>query len=263
MNPVALVTGGTSGIGLCTANYLASRGCTVYTISRRAEGAAGMRHLAADITDAQAVARAVSQIIAEAGRIDILVNNAGFGISGAVEFTDLETARKQLDVNFWGMVTVTKAVLPILRAQGGGRIVNTSSVAAPVPIPFQTFYSVSKAAINAFTMAMANEVRPFGITVCAVMPGDIRTGFTAAREKCPAGDDVYGGRIGRSVAGMERDELHGMAPETVGRCIGKAALRRKSRPLLTVGLPYKGAVLLSKLLPAALLNWIIGKLYAK
>lgn len=263
MSPIAVVTGGTSGIGLCTANYLSAHGCTVYTISRRAEGAAGMRHLAADITDPQAVAHAVSQIASEAGRIDILVNNAGFGISGAVEFTDLELARKQVDVNFWGMVTVTKAVLPIMRAQGGGRIVNTSSVAAPVPIPFQTFYSVSKSAINAFTMATANEVRPFGITLCAVMPGDIRTGFTAAREKCPAGDDIYSGRISRSVAGMERDEQHGMAPETVGRFIGKAALRRRCRPLQTVGLPYKGAVLLSKLLPAALLNWIVSKIYAK
>lgn len=92
----------------------------------------------------------------------------------------------------------------VMRQQGSGRIVNLSSVAAPAAIPFQTYYSVSKAAINDFTLATANEVRPFGITVCAVMPGDICTGFTDARQKIPAGDEIYGGRISRSVAGMEK-----------------------------------------------------------
>ncbi len=93
---------------------------------------------------------------------------------------------------------------------------NLSSVAAVAPIPFQTYYSASKAAVNAYTMALANEVRPFGITVCAVQPGDIATGFTSAREKSQAGDQAYNGRIGRSVARMEHDETAGMSPASAG-----------------------------------------------
>ncbi|MBQ9393397.1 MAG: SDR family NAD(P)-dependent oxidoreductase, partial [Oscillospiraceae bacterium] len=196
-------------------------------------------------------------------RIDILLNNAGFGISGAVEFTDLEEAQRQLDVNFWGMVRVTRAVLPHMRVQGSGRIVNTSSVAAVTPIPFQTYYSVSKAAINSFTMSVANEVRPYGVTVCAVMPGDTRTGFTDARARSVAGDDVYGGRITRSVSKMEKDERSGGSPAVVGAALGRAALSERCKVLRTVGFSYQCAVLLVKLLPAAAANRILGWLYAK
>ena len=125
-------------------------------------------------------------------------------------------AKRQLEVNFWGMVRTTKAVLPVMRAQRSGRIVNTSSVAAVTPIPFQTYYSVSKAAINSFTMSVGNEVRPYGIRISAVMPGDTRTGFTDARARSFAGDNAYGGRISRSVAKMEKDERGGALKEPEG-----------------------------------------------
>ena len=263
MAEVAIVTGGSSGIGLAAARHLHRCGYTVYTLSRRESRQEGLRHIRADVTDEQAIRQAVEQVIAAEGKIDLLINNAGFGISGAVEFTDLETARRQLDVKFWGMVTVTHAVLPYMRQAGRGRIVNTSSVAAPAAIPFQTYYSASKAAINAFTLATANEVRPFGITICAVMPGDIRTGFTAAREKIPAGDDIYNGRISRSVSSMEHDETNGMNPDRAGRYIAKVAMKRGHKPLYTIGFTYKCCVVLLKLLPARISNWIVGLLYAK
>ena len=263
MTKIAVVTGGTSGIGLEAARYLASQGCKVYTISRRESNEPGLHHLRADLTRPEDVSRVVGQIIDTEGRIDLLLNNAGFGISGAVEFTDLTDAKRQLDVNFWGMVAMTRAVLPHMREAGSGRIVNTSSVAAPAAIPFQTYYSVSKSAINTFTLATANEVRPFGITVCAVMPGDIKTGFTQARRKIPAGDEIYQGRISRSVAGMEHDEQTGMEAATAGRLIGKIALKSGHKPLYTIGLTYKACVLLLKLLPCRASNWLVGKLYAK
>ena len=183
MCKVAIVTGGTSGIGRATALALQSDGWTVYELSRRGEGMADVRHIVADITKEETLSAAVAQVMAEEGRIDLVINNAGFGISGAIEFTTTEEARRLFDANFFGMVRMNRCVIPLMRAQGSGRIINLSSVAAPVPIPFQAYYSATKAAVNDYTMALANELRPFGVSVCAVQPGDIKTGFTAARER--------------------------------------------------------------------------------
>ena len=263
MNKVVIITGGSSGIGLCTAAALRDRGCKVYELSRRDSEVIGITHIKCDVTDEAQIAAAVGQVMAESGKIDILINNAGFGISGAVEFTDTAEAQRLFDVNFFGMVRMNHAVLPLMRQQGGGRIVNLSSVAAPVPITFQTYYSAGKAAVNSYTMALSNEVKPFGITVCAVMPGDIKTGFTAARQKSIVGDDIYGGRITRSVAGMEKDEQTGMDPAKAGAFIASVALKNSRKPLYTIGIAYKGAVFLTKILPARWLNALIGQLYAK
>ena len=158
---VALVTGGSSGIGLCTAEALRAAGCRVYILSRREFKREGLTHLCADVTCEDEVRRAVDSLLDREGRLDILVNCAGFGISGAIEFTELSDAKRQMDVNFFGMVNVTRAVLPHMRRRGSGRIVNISSVAACAAIPFQAYYSASKAAINAYTLALTNEVRPY------------------------------------------------------------------------------------------------------
>ena len=263
MNKVVLLTGGSSGIGLATARALRDSGCQVFEMSRKPFSEQGISHISGDVTDEASVQCAVQEVLEKTGRIDILVNNAGFGISGAVEFTDTEDAKRQLDVNFFGMVRMCKAVLPIMREAGSGRIVNLSSVAAAVPIPFQTFYSASKAAINAYTMALANEVKPFGVSVCAVMPGDIRTGFTAARKKEARGDEIYGGRISRSVQKMEKDEQGGMEPSAVGRFIARIALRKGVKALYAIRLDYKFFVMLSRLLPVRALNKLVYMLYAK
>ena len=264
MSKVAVVTGGTSGIGRATALALKDAGYTVYELSRRAEGVEGLHHIAADVTDQQAVNDAVAQIMAAEGHIDVLVNNAGFGISGAIEFTETAEAKALFDVNFFGMVNMNRAVVPLMRQAGRGRIVNLSSVAAPVPIPFQAYYSATKAAVNAYTMALANELRPFGVTVCAVMPGDIHTGFTAARRKVSAGDDIYQGRISRSVKRMEHDEETGMDPAKAGAYIASAAMREgHHHPLYAIRFDYKFFTFLAKVLPARFLNWLIYCLYGK
>lgn len=260
---VALVTGGSNGIGLYTATSLREAGCTVYEFSRHENKADGIRHITVDVTDEGMVREAVKQIISEEGHIDILVNNAGFGISGAVETTDMEDAHAQLEVNLFGTDNVTKAVLPYMRENGGGRIVCISSIAGILPIPFQTWYSVSKSAIISYCLALQNEVRPFNISVCAVLPGDIATGFTSARKKSELGDDVYSGRIGRSVAVMEHDEQNGMSAEYAGRYVAKAAMKKRSKPLLAMGIAYKGAALLAKFLPRRLSNFIVGMIYAR
>lgn len=258
--PVCLITGGSSGIGRCTADCMRKAGFTVYALSRRESGEEN--HFSADVTDEAAVRRVVKEILEKETAIDVVINCAGFGISGAVEFTEHSDAKRQLDVNFYGMVNVNRAVLSSMRERGRGRIVNISSVAGAIPIPFQTYYSCSKAAINAYTMALANEVRPYGITVCAVQPGDIRTGFTDARKKNPAGDDAYGGRIEKSVRGMERDERTGMRPEAAGRFICRVAQKRSHKPIYTVGAQYKLFCAIAKLLPLRLLNFFVGRLYA-
>ena len=263
MSQVCVITGGTSGIGRCTAQAMLARGYTVYELSRREEGLPGMFHIPTDVTDPDACQRAIDEVVSQAGRIDVMINNAGFGISGAIEFTPVEQAKRQFDVNFFGMVRMNRQVLPVMRRQCYGRIVNLSSVAGAIPIPFQTYYSASKAAINSYTMALANEVKPFGIQVCCVQPGDIRTGFTAAREKNQLGDDIYGGRIARSVSGMERDEQTGMAPEQAGAFIARVATRKGVRPVNTIGLQYKFFCFLAKVLPARWLNALVGLIYAK
>ena len=263
MNRVIVITGGTSGIGLEAAKALAKRGCTVYELSRRESGVdPRVHHLRADVTDEAQCQAAVDEVIKREGRIDVLVNNAGFGISGAVEFTDTKDAQRQFDVNFFGMVRMNKAVIPVMRRQGGGRILSMSSVAAPIAIPFQAYYSASKAAVRTYMLALASEVSPFGIEICAIMPGDIATGFTAARAKNPAGDDVYEGRIARSVAVMEHDEVNGIPAARAGAFVAKKALQRRVPPLCTLGGKYKVFVFLTRLLPTRLMTGIVGKIYA-
>lgn len=262
-NKVAVVTGGSSGIGLCVAERLLKSGVKVYEISRHKKENSPFFHITADVSDENEVRNAVDEILRAEGYIDLLVNCAGFGISGAVEFTKTDDAKRQFDVNFFGIVNMCAAVIPAMRKQKSGKIINISSVAASVPIPFQTFYSASKAAINSYTMALSNELKPFGIKVCAVMPGDIKTGFTASRKKNIMGDEEYGGRITRSVSLMEKDESNGMAPEKVGAYIVKISEKKNIKPLYTIRADYKAAVILSKILPARMLNYIVGKIYAK
>lgn len=261
MKPVCIVTGGSNGIGKATANLLAQNGYAVYEFSRGGEDAPGVCHITADVTDPAQVQAAFAKVVEAEGRLDLLVSNAGFGISGALEFTDLADARAQMDVNFFGALHCIQAALPVMRAAGRGHIVLVSSVAAPIAIPFQSFYSATKAAVNSLTLALRNEVRPFGVKVCAVLPGDVKTGFTAARKKSLAGVDVYGKALERAVAVMENDEQHGMPPEKVARAILRAARERNPRAFRVVGTKYTVFVVLAKFLPAKWTNALVGMIY--
>ncbi len=260
---IAIVTGGSSGIGRYAAAALRDKGCKVYEFSRRDIPNQDIIHITADVTDESSVKASVDSVFDKEGRIDILVNCAGFGISGAVEFTELSDAKAQFEVNFFGTVNVTKAVIPYMRKNSKGRIVNISSVAAVAHIPFQTFYSASKAAIDSYTCALSNEVRDFGISVVAIQPGDICTDFTDARKKSDKGDDIYSGKISRSVASMEKDEQKGMSPETAGNYIAKIALKKNVKPIYAIGATYKILSVLCKIFPCAVRNRVVGMLYAK
>lgn len=257
---VVLVTGGTSGIGLAAAELLREKEIRVYTLSRREE--ASPFHLVCDVCDEGGCKAAVETLMEKEGRLDVLLHCAGYGISGAGEFTPMAKAEQQLRVNLLGTANMVNAVIPFMRKQGGGRIVLTSSVAGIVPIPFQTWYSCSKAAVNSYTMSMANELKPFGITLCAVLPGDTATGFIAARDKVEAGDGVYGGSIRRSVGKMEQDERKGVSPQKVAALMVHCALKKHVKPFYIPGFAYGCVGVLMRLLPSAAANWLVGKLYA-
>lgn len=264
MDKIIVITGGTSGIGLSTLNCFVKNGYKVYELSRREKGEnTNAIHIPTDVTKEEQVRNAINFILEKEGKIHLLINNAGYGISGAIEFTSAEKAKQQFDVNFFGMVNVNLAVLPVMRQQGFGKIINISSVAAPIAIPFQAYYSASKAAIKSYSMALANEVKPFGIQVSTILPGDIKTGFTNARQKIIQGDDIYNGRISRSVAVMEHDEQSGMSSDTAGKMIYNIAIRKKIKPVYTLGLKYKLVILLTKILSERMINFIVRLIYAK
>ena len=258
---VAVITGGSAGIGQATAALFAQKGYTVWELSRSGGDSGGVRHISADVTDEASIQAAFRQIMAAHGRIDVLVCNAGWGISGAVEFTQVSDAQRLFDVNFFGTLRCIRAAVPILRQQGFGSIVCLSSVAAPLAIPYQAFYSASKAAVNDLVLALRCELRQFGLHVSAVMPGDAKTAFTASREKLHAGDDIYGGAIGRAVAAMEKDEQGGMGPEVVAKKIYRAATARQPRPFYVAGAKYRLFMVLDRLLPTGAVNRIIGMIY--
>lgn len=260
-NKVAVITGAGSGIGLATARMLAEKGYTVYNLSRHPAKEEKNRFIFTDVSDSSTINNAVKKIIGECGRIDLLVTSAGMGVSGAVEFIEEEEMKRQFEINLFGTINTVKAVLPQMRKQKSGKIICISSVAAVYSIPFQAYYSASKAAINSFVDALTNEVKPFGIEVASVMPGDISTGFTAARRKTDAGDDVYSGVIGSAVSAMEKDEKNGMTPDSVAKLVVKLAEKKHVSPLYTAGLQYKTLVFLSRIFPHGTAVKIVGKMY--
>ncbi len=258
---VIIVTGASSGIGLAIANHLADQGHHVYGISRSKIHEKLVKGIQADVTDYDQLKNAYHEIYDIEGRIDVVVNNAGYGISGSIESTSIDDAINLMDVNFMGVFHSTKAALPWMRQSGGGKIINMSSVASKLSIPFQAFYSSSKAAINAFTEALHNEVSPYGIQACAVMPGDIKTGFTKNRKKNDSEVSVYEKRVDKSVGVMEEDERNGMDPEVAAKAIHRLVQKKRIPLYITIGGKYRLFVILHKFLPARFANAVVGAIY--
>ena len=264
-----VISGGSSGIGKATAMLFAERGWRVFELSRRDVSVTGdglqvtgeIIHVTCDVTDEASCKAAIAQVLKQTDTIDVVISNAGYGISGPIEFTQIKDAERQMDVNFMGAVRFTQAVLPQLRQQRRGRIIYTSSVAAILAVPYQSFYSASKAAINAFALALANEVREFGITVSVMMPGDVSTGFTDARDKSTAGEEVYS-HANKAITTMERDERGGMKPIQMAKLFYHIATCRSPRPQYIGGFSYRVLCFLERLLPKRLVNWIEFKVYS-
>ena len=255
-----LITGGSSGIGLATVQLFASKGWQVFELSRSGHSHDSILHIYCDVTNEESVELAVQEAMGHTDHLDVVISNAGFGISGPIEFTSVEEAQKQFDVNFFGALRLVKSILPIMRRQRYGRIIFTSSVAADLSIPYQSFYSASTSALNAMALALANEVRSFGIRISVLMPGYVATGFTDAREKNIQGAEVYKG-VHSAVAAMEKDEQNGMSPQYMASSLYRIATRKNPKPIYVGGTIYKLFCLLNRLLPKRLVNWIVGKLY--
>jgi NAD(P)-dependent dehydrogenase (short-subunit alcohol dehydrogenase family) len=233
---VVLVTGASAGIGRAAADRLAGSGWTVVGASRRGTGGAGWTGATMDVDDDASVADGVAAVLAEHGRVDAVVLSAGWGVAGPVETTPLADARAQLETNFWGSVRVVQAVLPAMRAQGGGRVVLIGSLGGVISLPFQGFYSASKFAIEGLGEAMGYEVRPFGVHVTIVEPGNVATDFTASRQLVGAtGDDPYAEATTHAIDVMARDEEHGIAPDKVAAAIEKVLTARRPPRRLSVG----------------------------
>ncbi len=219
---VVLVTGASAGIGLATAERLSAAGWRVVGASRRgsAPGRSVWKGLVMDVDDDESVHLGVAELLASHGRLDAVVAGAGWGLAGPVEHTPLEDAKAQFETNFFGVVRVVSEALGPMRAGAGGRVVIVSSLAGVVGIPFQSFYSASKFALEGYGEALAYEVAPFGIDVTLVQPGNVRTEFTARRRRVvPPPRDPYDAAMERAVGVMERDEAAGAAPELVARAI--------------------------------------------
>ena len=287
---VAIVTGSSSGIGFEVCKQLCERGYTVYGISRRGLAPEGVTAMSADVSDNDALRSVIDEIARREGRIDLLVANAGMGISGPVELSGNRDMQQIMNVNFFGQVYAAQAVLPYMRAQKGGSIVFVSSVAAPIAIPYQAFYSASKSAINSVALALRNEVRGYNIRISVVMPGDASTGFTDARVKnhpdkdavstaqsietqAPSGiaaqsidsssasaEALYP-RCDAAVASMERDERTGMPASKVAGVIVRAGTKKNPAPLYVAGFKYRLLLALYNILPARTAVWLVGKFY--
>ena len=259
---IIIVTGASKGIGRATAQLLSEGDCVVYGVSRTApQGEYSFTSVLCDVTDPSALAKVYKDIYEKHGAIDCVVNNAGLGIAGAVEDTSDGAVEKIIGLNFSALEKSCRLALPYLR-EGGGRIINLSSVAAIMPIAFQTYYSATKAAVLIFSRALDQEVRPLGVRVSAVLPGDTKTNFTAARF-IENDNPAYSERVARSVGKMEKDEQNGVSPENVAKIIKKALFARNPKTSYIVGFPYKLIGFLNKILPQRLVDRILFGLYAK
>lgn len=259
---VIMISGASGGIGKATAELLAKKGYTVYGLSRKPAEIEGCKHICCDVTDPASCEAAAKEVFEKEGRIDVVINNAGMGISGAFETTEAADVKRIFDVNLFGMVNLTRAAIPYLK-KTKGKIISTSSVGGVCPLAFQSFYSATKVGVDALTYCLRMELKPFGVTATAVLPGDIKTGFTAARKKNVSEPADYNGRIKRSIEKQEKSEINGMPASAVAKVMAKAVKAKNPKPRYTVGFSYQLAAWASERVPKRFREWILYNIYAK
>jgi NAD(P)-dependent dehydrogenase (short-subunit alcohol dehydrogenase family) len=268
---VALVTGGSSGIGECTVRELIDAGYVVYTCARRVERMQPLAELGAhvfamDVTDDESMVAGVQRIVDEQGRIDVLVNNAGYGSYGAVEDVPIDEARRQFDVNVFGLARLTQLVTPHMRKQGSGRIINISSIGGKFYEPFGAWYHATKFAVEGFSDSLRMELKPFGVGVVLIEPGPIITEWNEiARDSLleQSGSGAYAKYARRAHKVLTEFDKPGRAskPEAVARKIRKAATTRRPAARYPVG---RGARMITSSrdhLPDRVFDQVISRMY--
>lgn len=259
MSKTALVTGASSGIGEETARTLHKLGYTVYAAARRTDRLeqltpTGIHALTMDVTDDESMTSGIEQIIAETGRIDVLVNNAGYGSFGAIEDVPIDEARRQFEVNVFGLARLTQLVLPHMRAQRSGTIINISSIGGRFTTFLGGWYHASKHAVEALSDALRMETTPFGIDVVVIEPGLIRTewsGIAANHLEETAEGSAYASQI-KAVANSMRSESTNKRqspPSVIADTVEKIVTARKPRTRYVVGFAAKPLVTLRHILP--------------
>ena len=257
---VILVTGASSGIGYDAAAMLARQGHRVYAAARRVERMEPLRELGVvplrmDVTDEASMEAGVRLVLEAEGRIDVLVNNAGYGYFGAIENVSMAEARRQQEVNVFGLARLCQLVLPSMREQGSGRIVNTASVAGKTVLYFGGWYHVSKFSVEALSDALRMELKPFGVDVSMIEPGGIRTdwGIIAADHLAESSKGTpYEAEGLREAETMRKAYSMRLLskPAVVARAISKAVNSRRPRVRYRVGFGAGTLVFLHTILPA-------------
>lgn len=250
---VAVVTGASSGIGQVTANVLQKAGYRVFGTSRRAAGerSDGVTMLACDVTNDSSVTKLVTDVLAQAGRIDLLVNNAGSGLLGGAEESSMAQAEALFDVNVFGVLRLTNAVLPVMRRQGSGRIINLSSVLGLIPAPYSALYASTKHAVEGYSESLDHELRSLGIRVVLVEPAYTRTSFEENLAKPDQALDVYGAARAAMETILRQAIETGDAPEVVAQTILKAATVSVPKRRYAAGKMARRVSLLRRFVPAS------------
>lgn len=267
-----LVTGASTGIGRATALYLAARGFRVFASVRKQSDAAaveGATPVILDVTDSDSIGSAAETLGRALGSEALggLVNNAGIAVSGPLEFLPLSEVRRQFEVNLFGQIAVTQALLPFLR-RAKGRIVNMSSISGRIAVPLLGPYSMSKFALESFSDALRRELEPFGISVSVIEPGVIKTpiwtkGVDSSRERIARMPEkaleLYGGRIDQLRKRAEEMSENGAGPEEVAKAVHHALVSRRPRTRYLVGRDAKLTAKLAWLLSDRALDGLVRR----
>jgi NAD(P)-dependent dehydrogenase (short-subunit alcohol dehydrogenase family) len=260
---VVLVTGASSGIGKAIAEHLAACGHRTFGTSRHPATAASgaVELLPMDVDDDASVTRGVAELLARAGRLDAVVNNAGWALMGSVEETSVAEARAQMETNFFGVLRVCRAVLPAMRAQGRGHIINVSSLGGIFGMPFSGLYSASKFAVEGLSESLRLETRRMGIRVVLIEPGDTQSHLPLTRRtaKAAEGESAYREVFERFKAQQAKDEAKAPAPDAVARLVERILRDPSPRMRYSVGMLGQRVVLpLRRFLPQRLFERILG-----
>ncbi len=259
---VVLVTGGSAGLGKAICNQLHSEGFLVYGTSRNPSNyQTAYPLLQMDVTHTESVNSAIRELVKKEGRIDVLINNAGIGIAGPTEQLSLENIERAYQTNVYGPIRTIQAVLPQMRQQNGGKIINISTIGSVVGLPFRSIYCATKASLDMITEALRMEIKPFGIQATCIRAGDIRTNIGAARimEYKPE-DPAYKQTYETVAEGIDADVDHGTSPEKMAQYIIRIMKKNSLKRVYSAGKPLQRlSIPLKSILPGKVFERIILK----